>query len=92
MSLRERHGDIARIEMYASFIIIITISIIVVIIIIIIIIVIIINIYYYHYLEFYTVPHEAKRKKKKDFSTYDLQIVCLTMETQVCLIEPKYEQ
>ena len=47
---------------------------------------------YYCYLEFYVVPHLAKRKKEKDYTTYDAEIVCLTMEIKVCLIEPKYEQ
>ena len=33
-----------------------------------------------------------KKKKKKDCTTYDMEIVCLTMEIQICFIEPKYEQ
>ena len=35
---------------------------------------------YYNYLEFHIVPHKTKRKKEKDYTTYDLEIVCLTME------------
>ena len=76
------------------FIIIIIIIIIIFIIIIIIIIIVfigIINIHYYD-LEFNIVPHKAKAEKEKDCTTYDVEILCSTMEKQLGLIEPKYEQ
>ena len=74
-ALREPFGDIGETEMYVLLLIIIII--IVIIIIINDIFMGIINIYY---LEFYIVSHKAKRKKEKDCITYDVEIICLTME------------
>ena len=34
----------------------------------------------------------TKKKKEKDCTAYDVEVVCLTMEIKVRLIEPKYEQ
>ena len=72
-ALREPFGDIGETEMYVLLLIII----IIIIIIINDIFMGIINIYY---LEFYIVSHKAKRKKEKDCITYDVEIICLTME------------
>ena len=71
-ALREPFGDIGETEMYVLLLIII-----IIIIIINDIFMGIINIYY---LEFYIVSHKAKRKKEKDCITYDVEIICLTME------------
>ena len=71
-ALREPFGDIGETEMYVLLLIII-----IIIIIINDIFMGIINIYY---LEFYIVSHKAIRKKEKDCITYDVEIICLTME------------
>ena len=76
-ALREPFGDIGETEMYVLLLIIIIIIIVIIIIIINDIFMGIINIYY---LEFYIVSHKAKRKKEKDCITYDVEIICLTME------------
>ena len=34
----------------------------------------------------------SKKKMEKYCTTYDVEVVFLTRERQVCLIEPKYEQ
>ena len=78
-ALREPFGDIGRTEMYV-LLLIIFIIITIIIIIIIIIYDIIISIISIYYLEFYIVSHKAKRKKEKDCITYDVEIVCVTME------------
>ena len=79
-ALREPFGDIGRTEMYVLLLIIFIIITIIIIIIIIIIYDIIISIINIYYLEFYIVSHKAKRKKEKDCITYDVEIVCVTME------------
>ena len=73
-ALREPFGDIGETEMYVLLLIII------IIIIIIIINDIFMGIINICYLEFYIVSHRAKRKKEKDSITYDVEIICLTME------------
>ena len=84
-ALREPFGDNGRIGMYASLFIII----------------IILGFIKYHYgcyyylLLLFIILYSAslsKKKKEKDCTIYDVEIVCLTMEIQVSLIEPKYEQ
>ena len=39
---------------------------------------------------YYEIVPTKQKKKERDCTIYDVEIVCLTMEIQVYLIEPKY--